>query len=366
MEIKITKINLLTALNRCIGVVPVKGPIIQVTHFLLETTGDVLAVTGTDLGNTVRCTVNAEVIREGIAIVNARRLLGIVKELPTDKDITLVSGEAETLLLKCAKSRFKLPCLEPNTFPDCNLKGFDKVAVLKGSDLALWLKQIMFAVCSPDLSLTATGALMSFTENKLVLVGTDGHRLARVVAEIMSELVGKVIISKKGLSEIKKVADAFVKSEITLSLSPSFICCQAEGIELYCRLNEEKFPDYRKAIPETIKTLTVSADELQKSVRRVALLSDELSHSIRLAFSGTTLTITSLDSDYGDASDTLSIETVNEDVTLIFNATFLLDFLNITDGEDIEINVKDELAPCLFSIKGNNNYVCLIMPLQRS
>ncbi|MFQ5646283.1 MAG: DNA polymerase III subunit beta [bacterium] len=365
MEARISRNNLLTVLNRCVGVVPPKGPIVHVTNFLIESRENAVIATGTDLGNTITCAVEADVVSEGKAVVNAKKLMDIVREL-SGEEIHLVSQENYSLNLQCACGKFMMAGLNPDEFPAAPEFEKEQTATIKGQDLSGMIRRILFAVSSPDLSLLTSGALLSIGENKLTLVGTDGHRLAWVRRSLQTEIVDhSVMVSKKVLVELKKIADDFSDSDLELGFSGSFLICTIENTVLYGRLNEEEFPDYRSVIPESPeKRIVIPSEPFTRSLRRVSLLTDDQSHGVRLLFRDNLLTVKSQDSDYGDATETIEINQVEEEVKLVFNAAYVLEFLGVADTDEISISLNSELAPCAFQLMGDDQYICVIMPLQ--
>jgi DNA polymerase-3 subunit beta len=68
--------------------------------------------------------------------------------------------------------------------------------------------------------------------------------------------------------------------------------------------------------------------------------------------------------DLGEARERLDVEYQHEEMTVGFNARYILDFLSVADGEQVTIHLQDALSPALFRAKDDKRYSCVIMPMR--
>ena len=92
MEFTVSKSDLVKELNLSQGVVEKKTTIPILSNVLLETDGDRVQLTATDLELGVRCSFPARVTKPGAGTIPARRLLDYVRLLP-DADIHVKVGD---------------------------------------------------------------------------------------------------------------------------------------------------------------------------------------------------------------------------------------------------------------------------------
>ena len=53
-----------------------------------------------------------------------------------------------------------------------------------------------------------------------------------------------------------------------------------------------------------------------------------------------------------------------EELSMGFNAKYLLDVLQAMSTEDVTLEMKDQLSPTLIKEAGNDNYKCVVMPMR--
>ncbi|MGH7412134.1 MAG: DNA polymerase III subunit beta, partial [Candidatus Methylomirabilis sp.] len=68
--------------------------------------------------------------------------------------------------------------------------------------------------------------------------------------------------------------------------------------------------------------------------------------------------------DLGEARERLEVDYQQDEITIGFNARYVLDFLNVVEAEQITIHLHDSLSPALFRAKDEEGYSCVIMPMR--
>ena len=117
MEFTVSKADLVRELSLSQGVVEKKTTIPILSNVLLETDGDRLILTATDLELGIRCSCPARIARAGAGTIPARRLLDYVRLLP-DADIQVKFGDNQWANLLCGR---EVP--RPGELPDSPMRG---------------------------------------------------------------------------------------------------------------------------------------------------------------------------------------------------------------------------------------------------
>ena len=76
------------------------------------------------------------------------------------------------------------------------------------------------------------------------------------------------------------------------------------------------------------------------------------------------LELSSSNPELGEAREDMEIDYQGPEITIGFNARYLLDILQNIDDETIEMVFKDQISPTLISPQGNGNYRTVIMPMR--
>jgi DNA polymerase-3 subunit beta len=74
--------------------------------------------------------------------------------------------------------------------------------------------------------------------------------------------------------------------------------------------------------------------------------------------------LTASNPDLGEAQEELAVNYTGEALTTGFNARYLLEALGVADGEELTMELKDGLSPCVIRESGHNDFLCVIMPMR--
>jgi DNA polymerase-3 subunit beta len=203
----------------------------------------------------------------------------------------------------------------------------------------------IFAISTEESRFTLNGALLILRESGLVMVATDGHRLALV--ERHFDLSGletsyRALLPKKAMSEIQKLAGEDPGKQIEFSGNDNHLFFRIDKRLLLSRKLTGNFPDYERVLPkEHPHSVTIQRDEMKASIERVAQFADERSKSIRLKFVPSELKVYSSISETGESEESIPIEYSGPATEIGFNAIYLLDFLRAVDQIEIEVLFRD-------------------------
>jgi len=136
---------------------------------------------------------------------------------------------------------------------------------------------------------------------------------------------------------------------------------------LVSRMLTGQFPNFEAVLPRNNdRTFAVNREEITAAIRRVAILSDERSRTVKITVTSGVLEITASHSDLGEAHETLEIDYNRENLQVGFNYQYLLDFLTTADDAEINFEFKDsESAAQLRSLPSTDyNYRYVVMPMR--
>src|SRR5690242_741644 len=284
MEFSVSKSDLVRELGLTQGVVEKKTTIPILSNILVETDQDQVWLTATDLELGIRCACPARIKKEGAGTIPARRLLDYVRLLP-DADVQVKLAENQWASFVCGRSRTRIAGMSRESFPE--LPQMPKpLAEIPLSTLSQMIASTIFAISAEESRFTLNGALLILNESGLVMVATDGHRLAMVEKHVeLPGLTGsyRALLPKKAMSEIQKLATENGNKRIEFSGNENHLFFRIDKRLLLSRKLTGNFPDYDRVLPkEHPHTLLIQRDELKSAIERVAQFADERSHAIRL------------------------------------------------------------------------------------
>jgi len=131
------------------------------------------------------------------------------------------------------------------------------------------------------------------------------------------------------------------------------------------RLIEGTYPNYEQVVPPSNeKKMTIHREGLLRTLRRVSIMSKERSNAVKVDISDGSLAISSSNPDLGEARDEISVEYAGEDLSVGFNARYLMDALGAMTAEKVVFALQDSLSPTLLQEEGNDEYKCVVMPMR--
>ncbi len=369
MEFAVSKSDLVRELGLTQGVVEKKTTIPILSNILVETDGDKVWLTATDLELGIKCACPARIKKEGAGTIPARRLLDYVRLLP-DADVQVKLGENQWASLVCGRSRTRIAGMSRESFPELPEMP-ETLAEIPLGVLSQMIASTIFAISAEESRFTLNGALLILKDSGLVMVATDGHRLALVEKHVpLPGLTGsfRALLPKKAMSEIQKLANDDPSKPIQFSGNDNHLFFRIDQRLLLSRKLTGNFPDYERVLPkEHPHMLQVGKDELKAAIERVAQFADERSRAIRIKVLKDELKVHSSISETGESEETIPVEHDGPDVEIGFNAQYLIDFLRAVDGSEVQFHFKDansagELRPHASAADSVYRYV--VMPMR--
>ena len=373
MKFSIDKSALLTALQHVHSVVERRNTIPILSNVLIEAKEDGVYLTATDMDIAVIEKIDlekSEVMQLGTITTSAQMLYDIVRKLPENIKVELLSEKNDRLGIKASSSSFALNCLAAEDFPSISQEEFKYTFILDTNDLIRLIDKTSFAMSLEETRYYLNGiylhAIKDADGEKLRTVSTDGHRLSRVDMNIpkgANDIPG-VIVPRKTIMEIRKLLEDHTDT-IELSLSDNKIRLSFSNVILTSKLLDGTFPDYSRVIPEqNDKTVTISNQLLSEAVDRVSTVSTDKTRAIKVNISKGNLVISATNPDKGSASESLDINYDGEEVEIGFNSKYVLDVARQIKGNEVIIKLSDSVSPTLVYDKDDKDVLFVLMPMR--
>ena len=354
---------LVELLNLVGGVIVARTPKPVLTCVKLTAAESSLTVSATDLEVSVRVhTARVEVQKAGEATIPADKLSQIVRE-SVDPTLTLTVTQ-DVAEIRGQDSRFKLNGYPSSEFPPVpDFTGEPDFQVSAG-DLHRLISQTIFATARENSRYAINGVLLEREGNKLSVVATDGRRLAMAKGSCKAAKGDNrsAIVPTKALNMILRLFTDPEKS-VKVRVADNQILFATDDAVLASNLVEGNFPPYKDVIPrDGDKKATIGTDLLASATRRAALLTNEESKGVRLAFKAEGLTLSSQAPEMGEAEINVALAGYTGDpIEIGFNPQFILDALKVADAEQVTFEFKAPNKPGV--IRTGSDFLYVIMPV---
>jgi DNA polymerase-3 subunit beta len=335
---------------------------------LVTASEGVVVLQATDLEISIRNSAAAEVEETGAAVLPGRLLNDVVRKMP-DAAIKIETTSFDRITVSCRSEKagvisFELRTLPADDFPKFPEVDPDLTVPIPVQQMGAMVRQVAKAVSRDEARPVLTGILLVIEGDEIKMVATDSYRLAirSSKLEVPSAERIEVVVPGKALEEVPKVSGS--AQTVTMGVSSNQIVFKAGETTYVTRRIEGTFPNYGTLVPSDGSTsMTVDRVELLEAAQRVSLLAQH-NAPIRMKIAESTLTLSAVTQDVGEASEDLMVETSGDPLEIAFNHVFLLDGLSSSDDERLTFVASGPLKPGVFSSTQAGEYIYLIMPVR--
>ena len=370
LEFTIEKQPFLKELQLLQGIIERKNTMPILANLLLSADQSGIELTASDLEVALRIqAVDANVKKPGQATVPAKKIFEIVRALPDLSTVSIKKMENNWLEIRCGSARFKLVGMPVEEYPSLPELEAQKTIPLPAAVLKEAIRRVIFSIAQEDIRYAMNGALFVVEGSRLLMIGTDGHRLAYASSELDSAKGTEkmeVIISRKALGELMKLLPE-AKEEVQFGTFENFLFFRVDSRLLLSRNIEAQFPNYDKFISlRNEKTAVFNSVELNKTIQRVAVLSNERSRAVEFSLKEGTANLSSANPEMGEANDSLEIQYDGPPLKVGFNSQYLTEFLTAIDAEEVVFELNTESTAALLKPKGTEqyDYRYVLMPMR--
>lgn len=369
MDFVVKRNDLLRELQLFQGIVERKNTIPILANVLMEAADGGIRFVATDLEVALRSRCDATVSKGGSLTLPAKKLFEIVRSLPDSADIRVAEDKSG---VKVAADRFdsRLQTLPREDFPQLPDGAGPQPVALSRASVREMISKTQFAITGEDTRFFLNGALLVLRADSMSLVATDGHRLALVTvardSTARKDEETRAILPKKTLGELGRLL-AEGEGDLTYARGENHLFFQVGDRTLISRMIDGQFPTYERVIPKgNDKRIEFERDRLTNAVRRVALLSNERSRSVKFQVEKGKVDVTSSSPELGEAHETLPVDYTGTPMQICFNAQYVLDFLAAVSTDAVALELKDEVSQAVMAPVGAEGYeyTYVIMPMR--
>ena len=363
MKFIIEKDQLLEILQKVQSIVAQRTTLPILTNVLLEAKDGYLIFTTTDMEVSLRTKIEVDIETEGSTTLPARRFFSICRDLPSHQVELILEEDKENVIIKSGPFKGKLGGISKDEFPEIPKFEEDLSYTLKQGILRDILQKTAYAASTDESRPILNGALISFKEEKLTTVCTDGRRLALIQHEmdLPEDANLEVVLPIKTVSELIKSLGT--EGNVDIKMSSSQIAFDFDNNLIISKLIDGVYPDYDRVIPKQCEErVCVDREILHNAVRRVSLMLNDQSSAVQLDITENKIELSTSSPEIGDANESIPVKYSGKDISIAFNPTFLIAPLKNLESDEIFIELSDGNSPGV--IKSNIPFLYVIMPIR--
>jgi DNA polymerase-3 subunit beta len=366
LKLSTTSATLLAQLGTVSRVASTRSAVQALSGVQLEAQDGRAELRATDMEVGLRVPLEAEVEREGVAVLPARLLLDVARALPSgaatlelrpsEGDVEVVSGSAT----------FHIRTLRAEDFPPFPEPGGDQIVRVPTKAFVETAAKVARSASRDETRPILTGILVSAAGSDLRMVATDSYRLSVKETQLEAPLEGsfEANVPARALQELVRIAQAGGEGELSIGVRANQVVFDLGGVVLSSRLIDGQFPNYRQLLPDTHEhELTISTAELTDVVRRMSLMAQK-NAPLRLHFAEGELKVSAQTPDVGEAHESMPVPFQGEQFEIGFNPDFLRDGLESVDADELRLKLISPLRPGLIEAGDDSGFQYLIMPIR--
>ncbi len=319
-----------------------------------------LTATAQNLYQGISGSIEADVAYGGSIAVNAKDLAERIKGLPDGEIQITVAANSNSLVAKAkgAHRKFMLHGSDAEDQPKMQQPGPDAVDLrVPAALLSDLIRRTHFAISTDETRPHVNSLLFDLKDHTVRLVATDGHRLALAEGLVTDALprVPDFLVPLDGITKIRgHVEEARKKTgadgDVVITRSGPNVFFKVDGYDIFAKVIDAQFPPFAQVIPAKLGATVVRAPlaALVESINAVRLASPVKTTGVRFTVRPDLMILTAEAPECGNAHDEVPIDYAGPEVSVGFNARYVLDFLaayGANDEAEVLLFVTGELDP---------------------
>jgi DNA polymerase-3 subunit beta len=278
---------------------------------------------------------------EGSILVKAKTLSSIFSKID-DNIVSISVDDSQKLSIKGEKVDFDILGSHTQDYPVFPSIDEGFTFSLKARDIQQLIKHTIIAVSYDETKQFLNGILIKNSQDKLILVSTDGYRLALKSQTIPPfEQSFESIIPYKAVNELNRILQGESSDkDVEITISENQVAFKMDSFLLISRIIQGQFPNYKQVIPEqTSNKFKINREAFLAAAERSSLIATASNNVVRFSFDKEKVSIAANAKGLGDFKEDVALERVSgeDDVKIAFNIRLLLDVVKTVTTEDVYV-----------------------------
>lgn len=306
-----------------------------------------------------------------VTCINAVDILKGLQNLDDANVVLEIDTEKGNVVCKYGKGFFRITCEQADGFPIHKIdKGNLNEFTLPAKSLLAYTKKVAFATNADELRPVLNSIHFDFFNDHMVIVATDGQRLAKV----SDNTIQHTLDGKKSLSLPTKPSTiltnvlASTDDDVKCKFDDKVVVFSNQYFNLSTRLIEGNYPNYEMVIPKDgLHVAKINKNAIISAIKRVAPMGSTISELMTLNFGNNEILVKTENLELSKkAEETIACEYNDAEMTIGFKCSYLLQGLQSVQTDNILLHVISSDRACVIKpdVEDGWEYLCLIMPLR--
>lgn len=372
MYLKVFKEDVIDGLLKAANIIPAKTGAAYLRSIWLKAEGDMLQILSTDSNIEFSGNYTATVTEEGLAGVQGRAFVDLVKKMPTGEITLRLEEDGKNLLIEQGRKRYKLPVNEATWFQ--NFSDFPEANSVywSGDFLQEVIEKISFCISDEDtMEAIACLSIKPMEDQYIEACGLNGHQFSmqRFLNDELHALLPEdgILLQKKYLNELKKWLGG---DEIELNIDNKRLFFRTgDKREVFTiPLSYYQYPDYNSFLSrlgsDDVTKLTVDRKLMIDALDRLLIFNTDNNRCTYFTFNGSEVELASQGQEVGIAKEYVDGEVSGDIEKIAFPTRNLIEILNHYQSEQLTFILTGTEGPCGLRGSDDPEYTVIIMPMK--
>jgi len=298
-------------------------------------------------------------------LISGKRIFDLVKEMEDDIEFNFKENQ---LHLKSNDVKLLLNIRSAQDFPQFPER-IENLMQMESSFLLDLLDKVAFLIPQNNSNAALNGMLLEFTNEGMLMVATDGHRLAKIsTTKYKLHENNKWLLPKRAVLELKKILEETTVENIFLGVCGNQLVFSGINFNFFTKLISDPFPNYEPIMErEGFRAATLDKQSFLKTLKRTSCLLSGQFVSTNFKFQPGKLAVNLSNKEVGKIDEALVLSNFEgEDVASRFYSPYLLSGLQVFPHDNINFFIQSDARPIIFEdIDDSKNYkfTYLVMPV---
>ncbi|MBQ0071472.1 MAG: DNA polymerase III subunit beta [Spirochaetales bacterium] len=337
------------------------------SNVLLENNNDILTVKATDGKMGFQSTISVSTVIPGSTTVFCDKLVAVLKNMPEGN--LEFNEENGKLTIRPVDSNtninINMKTMESSRYPELMSCPDVLYFSLPQKEFNEMVDKTSFAVSEETTRFFLTGVYMEKKNDKLVMVATDGRRLAYIGKEFEQEVPDftPVIIPVKFLSQVKALSTN--EGVFSIAIEGENIYAKIGSRSIYSALIGGQYPNYERVIPKEFKyECKMRVDDMENAISLISVLIESKSKRIFIDLNMEGVMVSGENTDYGDSKQIIPCEYEGPAAKISFNCGLLLPVVKKIESDYFKISYNTPAAAMVLTPEPEKDYLYVLMPMQ--
>ncbi|MDR1910176.1 MAG: DNA polymerase III subunit beta [Spirochaetaceae bacterium] len=346
-------------------VIQSRNAISILSNIYLEARDETLVIKSTDMKVYFNTKIPVSVLEDGSTTVFGEKFLHYLSNIP-EGEVEFYQHDSKIEVKTLAKkSVLSLKSMASDKFPEFSEPSEEDFFEIPVKNFKEMINHTVFAISDDETRYFMNGALFEKQGTKLVMVATDGRRLAYIDHDVEAAVkdFSGVIIPSRILGMIYKQSGD--EGLITISITDKKIFFRIGLYQFSSVLIEGQFPNYRRVIPESqVHIFTMSRLDVLDALKRVSDMVERKSGRVYLGVSSAGVKLSSEENDLGTLDEEIPCVYEGDEVSIALNYRYLEEPFKAMAEDEVSVHFSDPAKAITIKPVPEKNFFHIVMPMQ--